>query len=221
MKGRRRSAAPRASAHSRKENMRKAIVLVILLAGLGTGGYYWWRYYSQEKAKAEQPKVVTAKVENGPLRQTVLATGIMASNLDVDINRRGHRRDQRVEALRGTERLARYSLRIGPLGPAPCSTPRAFTSCANCAPHARRLTMSSAVGLYRQVKSAERLLEADLLKPGRYLLGRPARPAETPERAADLVLGLDARAGTAAARRRGRACRGAASGCRPAARARP
>ena len=65
--------------------MLKWLVMLIVVAGLGAGGYYYWWRLKQEKAKAEQPKVQTAKVESGPIKLSVQATGTMSSYLDVDI----------------------------------------------------------------------------------------------------------------------------------------
>lgn len=64
--------------------MLKWLVVLIVVASSGSGGYYWWRQ-KQEKAKADQPKVQTAKVESGPIKLSINPNGTIASNLDVDI----------------------------------------------------------------------------------------------------------------------------------------
>ncbi len=63
--------------------MKKAIIGIVVLALAAGGGYYAWTH----RAGAEADKVpeVTAKVERGPIRMTVPATGRVVSNLDVDI----------------------------------------------------------------------------------------------------------------------------------------
>ena len=63
----------------------RIIITLILIAGATAAGGYFWTEHVKAIAAAEAPKVATAKVESGPIRQTVQATGTMASNLDVDI----------------------------------------------------------------------------------------------------------------------------------------
>jgi len=63
----------------------KILILLVVLAGSGAAGGYFWHLRSVEKAKADLPKVQTATAETGPIKLSVLATGTMSSNLDVDI----------------------------------------------------------------------------------------------------------------------------------------
>ena len=63
--------------------MKRAIVVVAVLALLGAGAYFvWWRP-RQESVAAPPP--VTAVAQRGTLRLTVPSTGRVVSNLDVDI----------------------------------------------------------------------------------------------------------------------------------------
>jgi RND family efflux transporter MFP subunit len=57
--------------------------MVLVLAGLGSGGFYFWR--ARAAASADKPKNPTATVERGMIRLSVAATGRTVSNLDVDI----------------------------------------------------------------------------------------------------------------------------------------
>lgn len=65
--------------------MKTFIIAVILVGGLSIGGYYYWQHTQALAKAAAEPKVTTAKVESGPIKQSVQATGTMSSNLDVDI----------------------------------------------------------------------------------------------------------------------------------------
>jgi HlyD family secretion protein len=65
--------------------VKKWIVLIVLVLLLGGGGAYYWWVYRPAAAKADEPVVVTAKVERGPIKQIVASTGRVVSNLDVDI----------------------------------------------------------------------------------------------------------------------------------------
>jgi HlyD family secretion protein len=59
------------------------IVAVVLVVAGGGLGYYFCVY--SPTAKADAPKIDTAKVERGSIRLTVVSTGKVVSNLDVDI----------------------------------------------------------------------------------------------------------------------------------------
>jgi len=65
--------------------MKTFIIFVVLVGGVGAGGYYYWQRQQALAKAAAEPKIPTAKVELGPIKQSVSATGTMASNLDVDI----------------------------------------------------------------------------------------------------------------------------------------
>lgn len=65
--------------------MKTFLILVVLLGGLGTGGYFYWQRTQAAAKAAAEPKIPTAKVELGSIKQSVQATGTMSSNLDVDI----------------------------------------------------------------------------------------------------------------------------------------
>jgi len=62
----------------------KTILILLVLAGLGTGGFFFWREM-QPKAAAETNLTPTAKVERGQIKLSVAATGRVVSTLDVDI----------------------------------------------------------------------------------------------------------------------------------------
>lgn len=64
--------------------MKKAIVLVVLVAGLA-GGWYWWT--RKKVAPKEDPAtaLIETKVERGDLRVVVASTGRVVANLDVEI----------------------------------------------------------------------------------------------------------------------------------------
>lgn len=62
----------------------KAILILLVLAGLGTGGYFFWRE-QQAKSAPEAAQIPTAKVERGPIKLSVSATGRVVATLDVDI----------------------------------------------------------------------------------------------------------------------------------------
>jgi len=62
----------------------KRILLLLLLAGLGVGG---WLYWKQTRAigKVDAPELSTAQVESGPIELTVASTGRVVANLEVEI----------------------------------------------------------------------------------------------------------------------------------------
>jgi HlyD family secretion protein len=62
--------------------MKKILVLVVILA-LAAGGVWYWKSRSAKKTAAAPTP--TAKVERGPVRQSVASTGKVVSNLDVEI----------------------------------------------------------------------------------------------------------------------------------------
>ena len=64
--------------------MKKIVIIVVVLLAVGGLAYgsYW---YVTRNGKPEAAKPVTAKVERGPIKVTVAATGKIVSNLDVDI----------------------------------------------------------------------------------------------------------------------------------------
>src|ERR1700741_4310243 len=64
--------------------MKLILLVLILTVGLGAGAYYW-NEHAKVLAEAAKPKIPTAAVEKGPIRQVVQATGTMSSTLDVDI----------------------------------------------------------------------------------------------------------------------------------------
>ncbi|MBC7531960.1 MAG: efflux RND transporter periplasmic adaptor subunit [Oligoflexus sp.] len=57
---------------SKKKNFVKPLILIIVLAGAGFGG---WKYWSKKKAAAAEPIYREEIVERGTLDRTVLATG--------------------------------------------------------------------------------------------------------------------------------------------------
>jgi HlyD family secretion protein len=61
--------------------MTKWIIIVLVLLLAGGGAYYWWVYRGDDKSDA--PAVITAKVERGPIRLTVAATGRVVSLSDL------------------------------------------------------------------------------------------------------------------------------------------
>ena len=63
--------------------MKKAIIGIVVVALVAGGGYYAWT--RRAGAEADKAPEVTAKVERGPIRMIVAATGRVVSNLDVDI----------------------------------------------------------------------------------------------------------------------------------------
>jgi len=63
--------------------MKKIIIVLVAVALLGAGGYYWKT--RADVAKAAEVKPTTAAVERGALRVTVSSTGKVVSNLDVEI----------------------------------------------------------------------------------------------------------------------------------------
>jgi HlyD family secretion protein len=65
--------------------VKKWIVLIVLVLLLGGGGAYYYWVYRPAAAKADEPAVVTAKVERGPIKLVVSSTGRVVSDLDVDI----------------------------------------------------------------------------------------------------------------------------------------
>ena len=62
----------------------KKILIVVLIAALAAGGGFWYWRTRAKKSTAVAP-APTAKVERGPVRQTVSSTGKVVSNLDVEI----------------------------------------------------------------------------------------------------------------------------------------
>lgn len=62
----------------------KILLTLLFLAGLGAGGFYFWRE-QQAKPAAEGSAVPTAKVERGQIKLSVAATGRVVATLDVDI----------------------------------------------------------------------------------------------------------------------------------------
>jgi HlyD family secretion protein len=63
--------------------MKKILVIVLLVAVAAAGGYWYWS--SRAKSKTATTPTPTAKVERGPVRQSVSSTGKVVSNLDVEI----------------------------------------------------------------------------------------------------------------------------------------
>ncbi len=61
--------------------MKRIILGVVFLGGLGAGTYYWTR----SDAKKDDPAIVLGKVERGSIQQAVATIGKVVSNLDVDI----------------------------------------------------------------------------------------------------------------------------------------
>ena len=62
----------------------KTIVTLLVLAALSGGGYFWYQHQAQAK-EVDPTAQVTAKVDRGPVRLSVLSTGAVSSNRDVDI----------------------------------------------------------------------------------------------------------------------------------------
>lgn len=63
--------------------MKKLLILVVLVAIAAGGGYWYWN--SRAKSKTAVTPTPTAKLERGPVRQSVSSTGKVVSNLDVEI----------------------------------------------------------------------------------------------------------------------------------------
>lgn len=61
--------------------MKKVILVLILIGGLGAGTYYWRSGDSSKKDDAP----TLGKIARGPIKQIVASTGKVVSNLDVDI----------------------------------------------------------------------------------------------------------------------------------------
>ncbi|MFQ6102272.1 MAG: efflux RND transporter periplasmic adaptor subunit [Anaerolineae bacterium] len=61
------------------------VVAVVLLAGLGYGGYTVWQGFSTRSAAAQAPAEETAVVQRGTLRVTVDATGSLAPQSEVSL----------------------------------------------------------------------------------------------------------------------------------------
>ena len=62
----------------------KRILVLLLLAGLGTGGWLYWKR-TRAVGKADAPELPTAQVESGPIELTVASTGRVVANLEVEI----------------------------------------------------------------------------------------------------------------------------------------
>jgi multidrug efflux pump subunit AcrA (membrane-fusion protein) len=66
--------------------MKKAILIVLLLLTLVAGGFYLWKgRIPGVAAQTPVQEQTVAGVKRGPIRQSVLCTGRVVSNLDVDI----------------------------------------------------------------------------------------------------------------------------------------
>ena len=59
------------------EHSVKTILFLLVIGGLGAGGYFYWRAQQAKPAFDANP-VVTAKVERGPIKLSVSATGRVA-----------------------------------------------------------------------------------------------------------------------------------------------
>lgn len=64
--------------------MKITVIILIVLAALGGGGYFWYQRQAQAKEGAGTAPV-TAVVDRGAVKTSVLSTGAVSSKLDTDI----------------------------------------------------------------------------------------------------------------------------------------
>ncbi len=66
--------------------MRKLLVIVLVLAIVGAGGYFGYQEFQKRQAAAAAPDYETVKVNRGDISATVSATGAVLPEREVNLS---------------------------------------------------------------------------------------------------------------------------------------